>query len=93
MPKNNMLTVERRPAAADGNGSGVQDFAEALWAREGELLGELVRALRTIRYGSIILTIHDGRIVEIHKTERIRRNGNKGNSASANYEQKSHSSP
>lgn len=40
---------------------------------ERELLNELVRALRTIRFGSIALTIHDGRLVEIHKTEKIRR--------------------
>ena len=32
-----------------------------------------MRALRTIRYGSITLTVHDGRLVEIHKTERMRR--------------------
>jgi hypothetical protein len=77
MPRNNMLTIERPEAAADANDSGVQGFPKALWVQEGELLRELIRALRTIRYGSIGLTLHDGRIVEIHKTERIRRNGNK----------------
>ena len=44
---------------------------------ERELLGELVRALRNIRYGSVLLTVHDGRLVEIHKTEKIRMNGSK----------------
>jgi hypothetical protein len=86
MPRNNMLTSERREAVADAHDSGVQDFPEALWAGEGELLSELIRALRMIRYGSITLTLHDGRIVEIHKTERIRRNGNKGTSGSASHE-------
>jgi hypothetical protein len=81
-----MLTVQRREAAAYTDGSDLQDFREALWAVPGELLRELVRALRTIRYGSITLTFHDGRIVEIHKTERIRRNGNKENSANASHE-------
>jgi hypothetical protein len=33
----------------------------------------LVLGLRAIRYGSISLTVHDGRLVEIHKTEKIRR--------------------
>lgn len=39
---------------------------------ERELLREVVRALRAIRYGSVVLTVHDGQLVEIHKTERIR---------------------
>lgn len=86
MPKNNMLTVERCEAAADASSSSLQDFRESLGAAEGELLGEFMRALRTIRYGSITLTLHDGRIVEIHKTERIRKNGNKENSTNASHE-------
>jgi hypothetical protein len=45
---------------------------ESLNADERALLCEIVRALRTIRYGSVVLTMHDGRLVEIHKTERIR---------------------
>jgi hypothetical protein len=42
--------------------------------RERELLQEVAAAVRDIRYGSVVLTIHDGRIVELTKTERIRRN-------------------
>jgi hypothetical protein len=57
-----------------------------LSAGERELMRELLCALRTIRYGSIVLTLHDGRIVELHKTERIRRNGAKDDSAQANRE-------
>jgi hypothetical protein len=41
---------------------------------ERELLRELVHGLRSIRYGSIVLTVHEGRLVEINKTVRIRRN-------------------
>jgi hypothetical protein len=33
---------------------------------------EVLRALREVRYGTIQLTVHDGRVVEIQKTERIR---------------------
>jgi hypothetical protein len=44
-----------------------------LTPREQELLKEVAAAIREIRYGSIVLTIHDGRIVELTKTERIRR--------------------
>jgi len=86
MPRNNILTVERREPATDASAADLQDFREAVSAGEGELLGELVRALRMIRYGSITLTLHDGRLVEIQKTERIRRNGNKENSADASRE-------
>jgi hypothetical protein len=38
-----------------------------------ELLEELVQAIRSIAYGSIVLTIHEGRLVEISKTERVRK--------------------
>jgi hypothetical protein len=40
---------------------------------ERELLREVLAAVRAIRYGSVLLTIHDGRIVEVNKTERIRK--------------------
>jgi hypothetical protein len=86
MPRNDILTNEQREAVADPGSSDMQGILEALRAGEGELLRELVRALRTIRYGSITLTLHDGRIMEIHKTERIRKNGSKGNSANATQE-------
>jgi len=50
------------------------DFGELeLSTDERQLLEEVLLALRTIRYGSVVLTLHDGRIVEISKTERIRR--------------------
>lgn len=47
---------------------------QVLSASERQLLTDLIVAIRTIRYGSVVLTVHDGRIVEISKTERIRRN-------------------
>jgi hypothetical protein len=40
---------------------------------ERDLIHDLLEALRTIRYGSIVLTIHDGKLIEIQKTEKIRR--------------------
>jgi hypothetical protein len=45
----------------------------ALFDDEKELFRELVRALRTIRYGSIVLTVHEGQLVEINKSIRIRK--------------------
>lgn len=49
-----------------------QSWDRELSGSERELLQEVVLALRTIRYGSVVLTVHDGRIVEINKTEKIR---------------------
>lgn len=51
-----------------------QDWQQDLSATERELLREVALALRGIRYGSVVLTVHDGRIVELNKTERIRKN-------------------
>ena len=56
-----------------GAGS-AQDWEQKMTQPERELLKEMVLATREIRYGSIVLTIHDGRIVEVSKTERVRSN-------------------
>jgi len=53
--------------------SSAQDWQHDLSASERELLREVALALRSIRYGSVVLTVHDGRIVELNKTERIRK--------------------
>jgi hypothetical protein len=50
-----------------------QEWDKELSNPERELLREVAVALRGIRYGSVVLTIHDGRIVELNKTERIRK--------------------
>jgi hypothetical protein len=55
----------------DSNGA-AEDLKLTLLPSERELLRELVQGLRTIRYGSIVLTVHDGQLVEINKTVRIR---------------------
>ncbi len=53
----------------------IADWQKGLTAGEADLLHEVALALRTIRYGSVVLTVHDGRIVELNKTERIRKSG------------------
>jgi len=50
-----------------------QDWLQDLTTNERELLREVALALRSIRYGSVVLAVHDGRIVELNKTERIRK--------------------
>ncbi len=51
-----------------------QDWQHDFSTAERELLREVALALRSIRYGSVVLTVHDGRVVELNKTERIRKN-------------------
>jgi hypothetical protein len=46
---------------------------EVFSSEERELFQEVVRALHSIRFGSVALTIHEGKLVEIQKTEKIRR--------------------
>ena len=48
-----------------------QDWQRELSASERELLCEV--ALQSLRYGSIVITVHDGRIADMNKTERIRK--------------------
>lgn len=48
------------------------DDLEKLSEEERNLLQEVLRALRELRYGSVVLTVHDGRLVEVQKTQRIR---------------------
>ncbi len=86
MARNNIVTTEGLDAAIEAVSSDSLGSLEVLSAGERELMRELLYALRTIRYGSIVLTLHEGRIVELHKTERIRRNSTKGDSAQANRE-------
>ena len=52
---------------------GKAELERDLSAEERDLLQEIFLALRVIRYGSVVLTVHDGHLVEIQKTERIRR--------------------
>jgi hypothetical protein len=36
------------------------------------ILRELEQALRTIRYGSVELVIHEGRVVQLERREKVR---------------------
>ncbi len=52
-----------------------QEWQHDLTTSERELLREVALALRGLRYGSVVLTVHDGRIVEVNKRngfERVR---------------------
>ncbi len=60
------------------SGQEFKDLEKGLAAGEIELLRDVVRALRSLRFGSVNLTVHDGRLVEIQKIEKIRMNSTKG---------------
>ena len=60
-----MATHATAPADLDAG----QDIAIPLPPR---LLHELVDALRSIRYGAVELVIHDGRVVQLERREKVR---------------------
>ncbi len=39
---------------------------------EEEFLREILRSIRTIKYGSVQLIIQDGKIIQVDKTEKLR---------------------
>lgn len=41
---------------------------------ERSVFAEVARALKTIQFGSLVLTVHEGRLVELTKTVRLRTN-------------------
>jgi hypothetical protein len=53
------------PAAIDAGPDEVLNLSPGL-------LRELRQALRTIRYGAVELVIHDGRVVQLERREKIR---------------------
>jgi hypothetical protein len=42
-----------------------------------DIAGQIAAALQGVRFGSIELVIHDGRVVQIEKREKIRLNDSK----------------
>ena len=54
------------------NGKTTGDLENALTSNESQILRELAQGIRSIGYGSIVLVVHAGRLVEVAKTVRIR---------------------
>ncbi len=61
----------------EGKGGPAEIAPHELSADELTMLRDVVRALRSLRYGSVNLTVHDGRLVEIQEVEKIRMKGTK----------------
>ena len=45
------------------------------------VLTELIEAIRSLRYGSVEITVHDGRVTQIEKREKVRFNESKSTSS------------
>ena len=48
--------------------------------RNDDIEAEILRAVREVRYGSVEITIHDARVVQIERREKVRlteRNGDR----------------
>jgi hypothetical protein len=41
------------------------------------LLKEVAKAIKEIKYGAVLITIHDSKVVQIEKTEKMRMQHNK----------------
>jgi hypothetical protein len=57
-----MKTEERKNG--DTNGADDDSLEKAM--------GEILRSVRTVKYGSIEITIHDSRVVQIERKEKVR---------------------
>ena len=73
-PLDHGLSQSRVSDSSSEKNAAIFDELEFFPDGERELFHKLIRALRTIRYGSIVLTVHDGQVVEINKSIRIRKN-------------------
>jgi hypothetical protein len=60
------------------NGKVTDTSETALPLNEEGLLREAIQSLREIRYGSVVLIMHDGHLVEVTKTVRIRSGRGRG---------------
>jgi hypothetical protein len=58
------------------NGKTTGELEKALTSNGSQILRELAEGIRSIRYGSIVLIVHDGRLVEVTKTVRHRTSRN-----------------
>lgn len=50
----------------------MEDTLARLKENEEKVLLDILKALRSIRYGYVQITVHDSAVVQIDKTEKIR---------------------
>ena len=49
-----------------------QEPADARQALPEEILGTLMRLIREVRFGSIEIVVHEGRVTQIERREKVR---------------------
>lgn len=49
-----------------------QEILTTLSADELRVIGEVVGALRGLRFGSIEITVHEGKVTQIERKEKVR---------------------
>src|SRR5580704_15062760 len=62
-----------RNVPSDAKHKSEEPLEKLLRPEEKDLLRQLIQDLRSIRYGSIVLVLHEGRLVEVSKTIRVRK--------------------
>lgn len=67
--------IDQTPRAKLGN----ENLSRQLTEEEQELLREIIHSLRSMRFGSIVVTVHDGHVVEVGTTVRVRKLVSKDN--------------
>jgi hypothetical protein len=51
-----------------------EEIADARQALPDEVMGTLVRLIREVRFGSIEIVVHEGRVTQIERREKVRFN-------------------
>lgn len=57
------------PGVGDGNATGARRWADDLGR---ETLDQIVRAIRSVVYGQVVIMVQDGKVVQIDRTEKVR---------------------
>jgi len=57
------------PGAGDNNGTSAKWWPGEL---SRETLQQIVRAIRSVVYGQVVIMVQDGKVVQIERTEKIR---------------------
>jgi hypothetical protein len=55
-----------------GGGGGASDGFDGLSGEEREILRRVAEVLRKIDYGTVLLVVQDGKVVQIEMAEKIR---------------------
>ena len=69
------MSIESNKIRVDSSSNDLE--RSALSVEEAEILGNVLQAVRQIKFGYVQITIQDGRVVQIDRTEKHRLNNHK----------------